>query len=85
MIIGRCKILAMLPVVSAGHQVEVYLTGERDQGRGEVEAHQGVAGGLQRLGAGLASDRLRLVQQGEAETDQPGEHQARHREAGPRI
>ena len=78
----------MSPVVSTGHQVEVYLTGERDQGRGEVEAHQGVARGLQRLQrlrAGLASDRLRLVQQGEAETDQPAENQARHRQAGPGI
>ena len=72
--------------MSAGHQVEVYLTGEGDQGRGEVEAHQAVARGNQRLErreAGLAWDRLRLVQEGEAETGEPGQHQARHREAGP--
>ena len=78
--------------MSAGHQVEVNLTGEGDQGRGEVEAHQAVARGnqrlerlerLQRLEAGLAWDRLRLVQEGEAETGEPGQHQARHREAGP--
>ena len=78
----------MLPVVSAGHQVQIYLTGEGDHRRGEVEANQGVARGkqrLERLEAGLASDRLRLVQQREAETGQPGQHQTRHREAGPDI
>ena len=32
-----------VPVVSASHSVEVYLTWEGDHSRGEIEADQGVA------------------------------------------
>ena len=39
----------VLPVVSACHSVEVYLTGEGDHGSGEIEDGEGVARGQQRL------------------------------------
>ena len=69
----------VLPVVSACHSVEVYLTGEGDHGSGEIEDGEGVAWGQQRLDWGLK----RLVEQREAETGEPAQHQAGHSEASP--
>ena len=75
------------PVVSAGYQVEVDLTGEGHQGRGEVEAEQSVTGGLERLKRLEARPRPRprLVKEREAETDEPGQHQPGHSEARPEV